>query len=82
MSNPDPSETVHPPAELAQGAHLGSMSEYLELYDRSVKDPEGFWAEVAEDFHWFSKWDRVKSHNYDRRSGPISIEWFSGVMAQ
>ena len=40
------------------------------MYDRSIADPEGFWGEVAEDFHWFKKWDKVRSYNYDRREGP------------
>ena len=31
------------------------------MYDRSIADPEGFWGEVAEEFHWFKKWDRVRS---------------------
>ena len=52
------------------------------MYDRSIADPEGFWGEVAEDFHWFKKWDKVSSYNYDRREGPVSIEWFSGAKNQ
>jgi acetyl-CoA synthetase len=55
------------------------MNDYLSLYQRSIDDPEGFWSEVAEEFHWFSKWDQVRRHNYDRRAGPVSIEWFSGA---
>jgi len=49
------------------------------MYDRSLTDPDGFWAEIAEDFHWFKKWDQVRSFNYDRRKGPISVEWYSGA---
>ena len=31
-----------------QKAHIKSMEEYEKLYKRSVEDPDGFWAEMAE----------------------------------
>ena len=49
------------------------------MYQKSIEDPDGFWSEVADDFHWYSKWDEVHGYNYDRREGPISIEWFKGA---
>ncbi len=79
MSDSESSELVPPPPGVSEGSHVGSMNDYLSLYQRSIDDPEGFWSEVAEEFHWFSKWDQVRSHNYDRRKGPVSIKWFSGA---
>ena len=79
MSDSEFSELVNPPSCVSERSHVGSMSDYLSLYQKSIDDPEGFWSEVAEDFHWFSKWDQVRSYNYDRRTGPVSIEWFSGA---
>ncbi len=79
MSDSESSELVTPPPGVSEGSHVGSMNDYLSLYQRSIDDPEGFWSEVAENFHWFSKWDQVRSHNYDRRKGPVSIKWFSGA---
>ena len=35
------------------------MGKYEEIYKRSVDDPSGFWAEAAENVHWYKKWDRV-----------------------
>ena len=32
---------------------------YQEVYQRSIADPAGFWGEIAEELHWFKKWDRV-----------------------
>src|SRR4030042_2054544 len=32
---------------------------YLEVYEQSLKDPEGFWAEEARKLEWFRTWDRV-----------------------
>jgi len=46
---------------------------YDAVYQRSLKDPEGFWAEVAEDCHWFKKWDRV----LDDSRKPL-YHWFPG----
>ena len=79
MSDSESSELVTPPTGVSEGSHAGSMNDYLSLYQRSIDDPEGFWSELAEGFHWFSKWDQVRSYNYDRRKGPVSIEWFSGA---
>jgi propionyl-CoA synthetase len=46
---------------------------YSDIYHRSINDPESFWAEVAEDCHWFRKWDKV----LDDSNKPF-YRWFSG----
>jgi len=38
---------------------VSSMDEYRTMYERSVNDPEGFYAEVAAELHWFEKWNSV-----------------------
>ncbi len=48
-----------PPAEFAARAHLHNLAEYEALYQRSVDDPEGFWAEAASELHWFTPWKQV-----------------------
>ncbi len=68
-----------PPKALSEKAHVKSLDDYQKKYQKSIQDPEAFWAEVAEDFHWFKKWDRVRSYNYDMNKGPISINWFEGA---
>lgn len=35
------------------------FKKYLEIYNRSIKDPEGFWAEEARKLEWFKTWDKV-----------------------
>ena len=79
MSDSSASELIHPPKATSKGAYLKSHDEYKAMYDRSISDPDGFWSEVADEFHWFKKWDKVRSYNYDRREGPVSIEWFAGA---
>ncbi len=46
---------------------------YSEVYRRSIEDPEGFWAEIAEDLHWYRKWDKVLDD-----SNPPFYRWFAG----
>jgi len=48
-----------PSAEFSSRAHIKSFEEYQAIYRRSVEDPEGFWAEIAGELHWFKPWDRV-----------------------
>ena len=43
---------------------INSFREYLETYERSIADPEGFWAEQAETFFWRKKWDKVLEWNF------------------
>jgi acetyl-CoA synthetase len=61
-----------PPAEFAARAWIGSEAEYDRIYQRSIDDPEGFWAEAAGELEWFAKWDKVLDG-----SGPHA-KWFTG----
>ena len=45
-----------------------------EIYARSINDPEGFWAEAAEDVHWYKRWDKVLDD-----SNPPFYRWFPGA---
>ena len=45
---------------------INTFREYKAKYEQSVKDPEGFWAEVAEHFHWQKKWDKVLDCDFDK----------------
>ena len=68
----------YPPESFVAKAHIKSMDEYKQMYERSVNDPEGFWGEVADQFYWQTKWNKVWDYNYAKSKGPIFIEWFSG----
>ncbi len=48
-----------PPPEIAANAHCGSLADYEQTYQRSIADPERFWAEIAKSFWWQRPWDRV-----------------------
>ena len=46
---------------------------YAELHRRSIEDPAGFWGPLAEELHWYKKWDRV----LDESKAPF-YRWFVG----
>jgi acetyl-CoA synthetase len=56
-------------------ACIQSAEEYLKLYNRSIEDPESFWAEQARSFlSWDREWDFVLRYDFDK----AKIEWFGG----
>ena len=64
------------PADFASKANINE-AQYTEQYQRSIDDPEGFWAEQAENnLHWFKKWDKVLDWSYDAKD--LHIKWFEG----
>lgn len=63
----------HPPAEFSQQAHIKSLEDYEQLYNKAKADPQQFWAELAEqELHWFQKWDKVLDWQ------PPFAKWFVG----
>jgi propionyl-CoA synthetase len=46
---------------------------YDEAFEKSIKDPNGFWGEAGEKVHWFKKWDKV----LDDSNKPF-YRWFKG----
>ena len=61
--------------EIAESAHIDE-SQYRAMYERSLNDPDAFWAEQADEFvSWDRRWDRVSE--VDFRAG--NIRWFDGA---
>ena len=69
----------YPPRSFVDKAHINSFEQYQQMYERSISDPDGFWGDMAQDFHWERKWDQVLEYNFHRSKGPISIKWFEGA---
>jgi acetyl-CoA synthetase len=57
-----------PPTDFAKKAIANDPG----IYDRAAKDPEGFWAGMAEELHWFKPWDKVLQWD------PPFAQWFVG----
>jgi len=53
MSMMDEKRVFPPNKEFSEKAQIKSFEEYKKLHDRSIADPEGFWAERAEQIDWF-----------------------------
>jgi acetyl-CoA synthetase len=49
-------------------------AKYNEMYQRSVKDPNGFWAEQAKRIDWIRPFHKVKNTSFG--PGDVSIKWF------
>lgn len=49
-----------------------TLGGYLHEYQKSVENPESFWAHQAETFYWRKKWDKVVDWNFE----DPSVKWF------
>lgn len=54
---------------------IKSLKEYNTAYKKSVETPELFWEEIAANFEWRKKWDKVLSWNFTEPN----IKWFEGA---
>jgi acetyl-CoA synthetase len=60
--------TFSPPPAFARQANVSDPG----VYARAEADPEGYWAEWADELHWFRRWDRVLEWE------PPYARWFVG----
>ena len=61
--------------DVAESAWINNQ-QYLVMYERSISDPEGFWAEKANEFvTWFKPWDKVLDWDFSKGH----IRWFEGA---
>ncbi len=51
---------------------IDSYEQYQKDYEKSVNDPEGFWGDVANNYQWMKKWDRVLEWNFEEPK----VKWF------
>ncbi|WP_457641554.1 acetate--CoA ligase [Persephonella sp.] len=62
-------EKIYPPEDIVKRAWI---KDYESVYKRSIEDREGFWNEVAQELHWFEKWDKVLGWDFPH------AKWFIG----
>ncbi|MEM1328798.1 MAG: acetate--CoA ligase [Bacteroidota bacterium] len=53
---------------------IKSLEEYQQVYQRSVEQPEQFWAEQADTFSWHKKWDETLQWDFQKPD----VKWFVG----
>ncbi|MGB6313693.1 MAG: acetate--CoA ligase [Pseudolabrys sp.] len=61
------------PADWRKRAYADG-AKYKEMYARSIKDPNGFWADQAKRIDWIKPFSKVKNSSYDPTD--VSIKWF------
>ncbi|PWK18489.1 acetate--CoA ligase [Xanthomarina spongicola] len=56
--------------------HIKHLEEYYQVYRKSIREPENFWEEVAEEhFLWRKKWDNVLDWDFTKPE----VKWFEGA---
>ncbi len=53
---------------------IHSQQAYSSVYKKSIEDPEAFWADIASDFQWRKKWDKVLEWDFYK----AETKWFLG----
>ena len=61
------------PAEWTKRAFI-TEAEYKKMYDSSLADPNGFWAEQGKRIHWMKHFSKVKNTSFAKDN--VSIKWF------
>uniref|UniRef100_A0A3B3CPK5 Acetyl-coenzyme A synthetase, cytoplasmic n=1 Tax=Oryzias melastigma TaxID=30732 RepID=A0A3B3CPK5_ORYME len=70
----------HPPDDLQRDAHVPDFNSYLEIYRKSLEDPEAFWKEVADEFYWKKPaTGPMLQYNFDITKGNIYIKCMEGA---
>ncbi|MBV4357904.1 acetate--CoA ligase [Pinibacter aurantiacus] len=57
---------------MAYPYQVTSLDQYNTAYKKSVDDPEAFWGDVASNFLWRKRWDKVLDWNFTEPN----IKWF------
>ncbi len=56
--------------------HIKNLEEYYQVYRKSIRYPEVFWEEVAEEhFVWRKRWDKVLDWDFSKPE----VKWFAGA---
>ncbi len=53
---------------------ISTFDQYKSEYQKSIDNPEAFWAEIAENFQWQKKWDTTLEWEFETPK----VEWFKG----
>ena len=56
--------------------HIKNLEEYFKVYRKSIREPELFWEEIAEEhFSWYQKWNKVLDWDFKKPE----VTWFEGA---
>uniref|UniRef100_A0A8D3D0X3 Acetyl-coenzyme A synthetase, cytoplasmic n=1 Tax=Scophthalmus maximus TaxID=52904 RepID=A0A8D3D0X3_SCOMX len=70
----------YPSGDLQRDAHVPDLDSYLELYRKSLENPEAFWQEVADEFFWKKPaTGPMLQYNFDVTKGNIYVKCMEGA---
>jgi len=65
-----------PSAEVQKRAHVKSFDQYKAMWERSLKDPAGFWLEQAKTLSWFKNPTKALEYDWNTKGRKIQHTWF------
>ncbi len=71
------SRTFPPPMELKANAYVSSEEQYMEMWNKSINDPDAFWLEEANTLMWFRKPTRSLEYTWDTQARKIEHTGFA-----
>ena len=69
--------TFPPPPAIKANAYISSVEQYQEMWEKSIKDPDGFWLEQAKSLSWFKEPTKSLEYTWDTKSRKIEHTWFA-----
>jgi len=76
MAETETVEVFKPNNNLSSRAYIGSMDKYKEMYEKSIENPDEFWAKMAEEnVSWYKKWRNVSKYDFKN----ADVKWFEGA---
>ena len=73
------SQEIYPVPEAWATRAWADNAKYLEMYDHSIKDPNGFWGEHGKRLDWMTPFTKVKNASYD--ADDLHVKWYEdGVL--
>jgi acetyl-CoA synthetase len=67
-----------PPSEQVRNrAHVKSFEQYRTMWEKSIKDPAGFWLEQAKSLSWFKSPTKALEYTWDTKGKKVDHTWFA-----
>ncbi|KAL0902548.1 hypothetical protein ABMA27_000390 [Loxostege sticticalis] len=76
------SRVYEPSDYVVEKSRVPSFQKYKDMHKKSLEDPEAFWSEIANEFHWQSppQPGNFVSYNFDINKGKIFVKWMEGAL--
>ena len=69
--------TFPPPPAIRSTAYISSEEQYQKMWEKSIKDSDGFWLETAKNLAWFKEPTKGLEYTWDTKNRKIEHSWFA-----